>query len=142
MTVEVDRWYGFAAHHALFQPRLIASRGQGVVVPAAPEVDALDIANAELGALGRFSGDVIGWSNQRTDWAGMPHVEADSAQGPNVSHGVPDPSGERLLQSSSLFGPGHACLTCYRGPSAGAYGLRDLGATVGLRGWRLRHVLI
>ncbi len=50
MTVDVDHRRGVSAQSTLFQPRLVAPRGQGVVVAAAPEVDAFDLANAELEA--------------------------------------------------------------------------------------------
>src|SRR5688572_983039 len=114
MTVTVDRRYRVTAQCTLFQPGLIASRGQGVVVAAASEVNAFDLANAELGALRRLRGNVVGWSDERTDRAATPRVEANPAQGPDVSHDAQGPFGERSLKNSSPFGPGHACLTCYR----------------------------
>src|SRR5215211_4580368 len=106
-----------------------------MIVAATPEVDAFNLANAEFGALIRLRGDVVRWSNERSDGASTPGVEANPAQWPDVSHGAYDPSGERSLSNSSLFGPGHACLTCYRGPGARAHGSRKLGPKFELRGW-------
>jgi hypothetical protein len=77
MLVDVNRGYRVATQYALFQPRLIASGGHSVVVAAAPEVHAFDLANAELGALGWLRGNVVRWSDERTDRAGTPGVEAD-----------------------------------------------------------------
>jgi hypothetical protein len=77
MLVDVNRGYRVATQYALFQPRLIASGGHSVVVAAAPEVHAFDFANAELGALGWLRGNVVRWSDERTDRAGTPGVEAD-----------------------------------------------------------------
>ena len=91
MPVDVDRRYRIAAQCSLFQPGLIASRGQGVVVAATPEVDPFDLADAEVGAITRHRGYVVRWSNERTDRTGTPRVKANPAQGPDVSHGAPGP---------------------------------------------------
>jgi hypothetical protein len=94
MLVDVDRWNRVTTQYALFQPRLIASRGQGVVMATAPEVHSFDLANAELGDLRWLRGNVVRWSDERTNRAGSSGVEADPAQGPNVSHSALGPSGE------------------------------------------------
>ena len=41
-------------------------------------------------------------------------------RGPDVSHDAQVPSDESSLKNADLFGPSHACLTCYRVPATGA----------------------
>src|SRR5215213_85097 len=128
MTVDVDHRCGVPAQNALLQPRPITPRGERMVVTAAPEVDAFDLANAELGAVPRLRRDVVGRSDERSDWTRTTRVEANSAQGPHVSHDAQHPRvAGRSSRYMNPFGPGHACLTCYRGPVARERGWRESG---------------
>jgi len=79
VTMNVDHRRSVSVEHTLLEPRPIAPRGQGVIVASGTEVNAFDVANAELCTVRRLCGNIVGGSDERTDRTSTKPIEADSA---------------------------------------------------------------
>ena len=57
--MNIDHWRRVSTQRTLFEPCLIAPRGQGMVVASGTEVNAFYVANAELSSVGRLRGNIV-----------------------------------------------------------------------------------
>jgi hypothetical protein len=78
MVVDVDHRRGVATEHALLQPASVPIGRPGMVIPGA-EVDALDLANAELGSICWRRDDVVRRRDERADGSRPQDVKANAA---------------------------------------------------------------